>query len=223
MTKGKMTRIIMGINVLVFILMTVSGGSQNTGTLLKFNAMNKALVFQGEWWRMFCAIFIHIGFFHLLMNMYFLNNVGGTFEMLFGSRNFLIIYILTGLMGNLLTYAFGDLNTVSAGASTSLYGMFGLALGIMINYRDNDILRQFGSSFITIIVINVIYSFMVPGIGIRGHLGGLLGGFILAGAFPIMNMELSTTTRVISLVAYVAIALGFIYIGNRSVMDLLWK
>ena len=119
MTKGKMTRIIMGINVLVFILMTVSGGSQNTGTLLKFNAMNKALVFQGEWWRMFCAIFIHIGFFHLLMNMYFLNNVGGTFEMLFGSRNFLIIYILTGLMGNLLSYAFGDLNTVSAGASVA--------------------------------------------------------------------------------------------------------
>lgn len=124
-------------------------------------------------------------------------------------------------MGNLLTYAFGDLNTVSAGASTSLYGMFGLALGIMINYRDNDILRQFGSSFITIIVINVIYSFMVPGIGVKGHLGGLLGGFILAGAFPIMNMELPTTTRVISLIAYVAIALGFIYIGNRSVMDLL--
>src|SRR5690625_5288684 len=114
MTKGKMTRILLGINVLVFILMTVSGGSENIGTLLKFNAMNKALVFKGEWWRMFCAIFIHIGFFHLLMNMYFLNNVGGTFEALFGSRNFLIIYILTGLMGNLLTYAFGDLNTVSA-------------------------------------------------------------------------------------------------------------
>lgn len=218
MTKGKMTRILMGINVLVFILMTVSGGSENISNLVRFQAMNKVLVFQGEWWRMFCAIFIHIGIFHLLMNMYFLNSIGGIFESLYGSRNFLIIYILTGLMGNLLTYAFGDINTVSAGASTALYGLIGLALGIMLNYRDNDILMQFGRSFLPIVVINVIYSFMMPGIGITGHLGGLLGGFILAGAFPIMNMDISSTTRLISIVAFVAIAIGLVYIGNRSIV-----
>lgn len=221
MAKGKMTRILMAINVIVFILMTVTGGSENIENLLRFNAMSKIHVYQGEWWRLFCPIFIHIGFFHLLMNMYFLNSVGDTFESLYGSLNFLIIYLLCGIMGNLFTYAFGEITSVSAGASTSLYGLFGLALGIMFNYRDNEFLRQFGSSFIGIVAINIIYSFMVPGIGITGHIGGLLGGFILAGFFPIMNMTLPTSTKIIAIIAFALIAMGFIYIGNKSVAQAL--
>lgn len=217
MARGKMTRILMAINVIVFILMTVTGGSENIDNLLRFNAMSKIHVYQGEWWRIFCPIFIHIGIFHLLMNMYFLNTIGDVFEGLYGSWNFLIIYLLCGIMGNLFTYAFGEVSSVSAGASTALYGLFGLALGIMFNYRDNEILRQFGSSFIGIVAINIIYSFMVPGIGVTGHIGGLLGGFILAGFFPVINMELPTTTRIMTAIAFVAIAIGFIYIGNKSV------
>lgn len=132
----------------------------------------------------FCPIFIHIGIIHLLMNMYFLNNVGDVFESLYGSTKFLIIYLLCGIMGNLFTYAFGEVTSVSAGASTSLYGLFGLALGIMFNYRDNEFLRQFGSSFIGIVAINIIYSFMVPGIGITGHIGGLFGRIYSCRIFP---------------------------------------
>lgn len=218
MTKEKMTRMLMGVNVLVFIVMTISGGSENVENLVRFQAMNKLLVFQGQWWRMFCSNFIHIGIFHLLMNMYFLNSIGGAFENLFGSLNFLIIYLLTGLMGNFSTYAFGEMNTVSAGASTSLYGLIGLGLGIMLNYRDNHFLMQFGRSFLPIILINILYSFMVPGISMAGHLGGLLGGFILAGTFPIINTNLSISTRVISIIAFVAISIGFIYIGNKSII-----
>lgn len=221
MAKGKMTRILMGINILVFILMTVTGGSENIENLLRFNAMSKIYVYYGEWWRLFCPIFIHIGIIHLLMNMYFLNSVGDTFESLYGSLNFLIIYLLCGIMGNLFTYAFGEITSVSAGASTSLYGLFGLALGIMFNYRDNEFLRQFGSSFIGIVALNIIYSFMVPGIGITGHIGGLLGGFILAGFFPIMNMTLPTSTKIIAIIAFALIAMGFIYIGNKSVAQAL--
>lgn len=221
MLKGKMTKILLGINVLVFIIMTLKGGSENIQNLVSFQAMNKVLVYKGQWWRLFTAMFIHIGIFHLLMNMYFLYSIGGVFESLYGARNFLIIYILTGLMGNLFTYAFGDINSVSAGASTALYGLIGLGLGIMLNYRDNDLLMQFGRSFLPIVVINIIYSFTMPGIGITGHLGGLLGGFILAGLFPIMNIDISLTTRIISLVIFVLVAIGFIYIGNRSIIDLL--
>ena len=91
--KTKVTRTLIIINAIIFIFMTLAGGSQNISTLIKFNAMNKILVANGQWWRLFSSMFIHIGILHLLMNMYFLNIVGETFEMLYGSKNFLLIYL----------------------------------------------------------------------------------------------------------------------------------
>lgn len=200
--KTKVTRTLIIINAIIFIFMTFAGGSQNISTLIKFNAMNKILVANGQWWRLFCSMFIHIGILHLLMNMYFLNIVGETFEMLYGSKNFLLIYLACGLMGNLITYAFGSAYTVSAGASTSLYGLFGLALGIIINYKNDTVLKSFGKSFITIILINIIYSFINPSIGVLGHLGGLLGGFLFSGIIPVKNRTISKQRKIISLIIF---------------------
>lgn len=217
MAKTKMTRILMLINVVVFLAMTLTGGSQSIENLIRFNAMVKPLVYQGEWWRIFTAQFLHIGLFHLLMNMYFLNNIGPLFERLYGSYNFLLIYLLAGIMGNLFTYAFGSVNSVSAGASTSLYGLLGLAIGIMLNYKNDEILRSFGASFISIVVINVIYSFMMPKVGVMGHLGGLLAGLVLSGIFPIINRSLDKNTITLSLIVFIVLLIAFIYIGNKSV------
>lgn len=218
MAKTKMTRILMAICVIVFALMSISGGSKSIENLIRFNAMSKALVYHGERWRLFCAMFIHIGIIHLFMNMYFLNIMGPIFERLYGPRNFLIIFILSGLMGNLFTYAFGSTRTVSAGASTALYGLLGLAIGIMINYRSDEILRSFGASFISIVVINIVYSLLMPGVGVLGHLGGFISGVILSGIIPIINRELSMPRTVFSLVLYIALGVIFVVIGNRSML-----
>ena len=121
-------------------------------------------------------------------------------------------------MGNLLTFAFGESNTISAGASTSLYGLFGLALGIMLNYRGDEILRNFGASFLTVIAINIIYSLASPSVGILGHLGGLLAGVLLAGIFPVINRSLATSTQTISIVAFVVLAILFVRIGMQSMV-----
>lgn len=214
--ETKVTTVLMIINIAVFAIMTLTGGSESIGNLVRFGAMVKPLFHQGEWWRVFTAAFIHIGFFHILFNMYFLYNIGPLFERLYGSINFLIIYILAGVMGNLFTYAFGEANTVSAGASTSLYGMFGLAIGLMINYKDDEILRGLGASFLSIIVINIVYSLLAPGIGIQGHMGGFLAGVLLAGIFPVVNRQLPKTTIIISLIAFIILAFLFIRIGNKS-------
>lgn len=216
MAKTKMTRTLIIINLAVFLLMTASGGTESIDNLVRFNAMVKPLVYSGQWWRVFTAQFIHIGFFHILMNMYFLNTIGPIFEKLYGPRNFLIIYLISGVMGNLFTYAFGSPNTVSAGASTSLYGLLGLAIGIMVAYKDDEILRSFGASFVSVVVINLIYSILMPRVGILGHLGGFIGGFVLAGIFPIVNREISTMRVNLSILLLIALAFIFIYIGNRS-------
>ena len=213
-----MTNALLIINIAVFAIMTLTGGSQSTANLIRFGAVNKSLIVDGQWWRLFTASFIHIGFAHILFNMYFLYQLGPVFERLYGSRNFLIIYLLAGIMGNLLTFAFGESNTISAGASTSLYGLFGLALGIMLNYRGDEILRNFGASFLTVIAINIIYSLASPSVGILGHLGGLLAGVLLAGIFPVINRSLATSTQTISIVAFVVLAILFVRIGMQSMV-----
>ncbi len=213
---SKVTYILMAINIIVFAIMTLTGGSENTANLIRFGANVKPLVAGGEYWRLFTASFIHIGMFHILFNMYFLYQIGPTFERLYGSFNFLIIYLLAGIMGNLFSYAFAGANSISAGASTSLYGIFGLSLGLMIHYKDDQILHSFGASFISIIAINIIYSLMSPRVGINGHIGGLLGGLLLAGVFPVINRSLPTSTLIISVAAFVILAYLFIRIGNNS-------
>ena len=216
--ESKVTNALLIINIAVFAIMTLTGGSQSTANLIRFGAVNKSLIVDGQWWRLFTASFIHIGFAHILFNMYFLYQLGPVFERLYGSRNFLIIYLLAGIMGNLLTFAFGESNTISAGASTSLYGLFGLALGIMLNYRGDEILRNFGASFLTVIAINIIYSLASPSVGILGHLGGLLAGVLLAGIFPVINRSLATSTQTISIVAFVVLAILFVRIGMQSMV-----
>lgn len=193
--KGKATTSLILINIIIFIIMRMNGSTLETNTLLKYGAMQNILVFNGQYWRLFTAMFIHIGIMHLIMNMFFLYTVGDIFEFIYGPKNFLILYLLTGIFGNIFTYTFGDSTTVSAGASTALYGLFGLALGIRKVHKDNPVLNKFGSSFVTIIIINVVYSLISPGVSILGHLGGLIGGYILAHTIPVNNMSIKKETK----------------------------
>lgn len=218
LSQAKVTSGLMIINIIVFIMMTLSGGSENIENLIRFGANSKILVAEGEWWRLFTASFIHIGFFHILFNMYFFYSLGPVFERLFGSMNFLIIYLIAGIFGNLLSFAFGSPYTVSAGASTSLYGMLGLAIGLMATYRDDEIIRSFGASFISVVVINVIYSLLAPGVGIYGHLGGFVAGFLLAGIFPILGRDIASPRRLVSLVILLVASFALYRIGARSML-----
>ena len=86
----------------------------------------------------------------------------------------------------------------------------------MINYKDDEILRGLGASFISIIAINIVYSLLAPGIGIQGHMGGFLAGVLLAGIFPVVNRQLPRTTVFISLAALLILAFLFVRIGNNS-------
>ena len=218
LSQAKVTSGLIIINIIVFIMMTLSGGSENIENLIRFGANSKILVAEGEWWRLFTASFIHIGFFHILFNMYFFYSLGPVFERLFGSMNFLIIYLIAGIFGNLLSFAFGSPYTVSAGASTSLYGMLGLAIGLMATYRDDEIIRSFGASFISVVVINVVYSLLAPGVGIYGHLGGFIAGFLLAGIFPILGREIASPKRLVSLIILLVASFVLYRIGARSML-----
>lgn len=218
MKKKRVTYILIAINILVFALMSMTGGSENSSVLIRFGAMNRGLVINGEWWRVFLPIFIHIGTVHLLMNCYSLYILGGVFENLYGSAKFTIIYLLSGIMGNLFTFAFGSIYSISAGASTSLYGLFGLAIALFVFYQKEENIKRFGASFMGIIAINILYSFTNPSIGILGHLGGLVGGFILGGILPIRNRRINAKIKMLMTIIFIALIVFLVYAG----VNLLW-
>ena len=137
-------------------------------------------------WRLLAAMFVHIGLQHFVLNMITLYFLGRIAEDLFGSKAFLALYLLSGLMGNLFVLAFSP-EVVAAGASTALFGIFGAIASLRFIARSPYI-QYLSQSYTSLILINILFSFM-PGISLAGHLGGLVGGGILAFVFPVYGEQ----------------------------------
>lgn len=177
--KPIVTYTLIGICILLFILMYIFGnGSEDKYTLIKFGANLDRLVRAGDYYRLFTSIFLHIGIIHLLCNMFSLYAIGKEIENLFGKVKYLIIFVLSGISGSLLSIAFTH-NTISAGASGAIFGLLGALLYFGYYYRAylGAVIR---SSIIPIIVINLVIGFLTPGIDNAAHIGGLICGVLTA-------------------------------------------
>ena len=154
-------------------------------------------------WRLLAAVFVHIGLQHFVLNMVTLYFLGRIAEDLFGSKAFLVLYILSGLMGNLFVMTFSP-EVVAAGASTALFGIFGAIASLRFIARSPYI-QYLSQSYTSLILVNILFSFM-PGISLAGHLGGLVGGGILAFVFPVYGERDSVkkTWRLGALLLYIA-------------------
>lgn len=174
-TDALVTKALIGINLAVYLLELATGGSLNGtgGTAFEKGALFVGNEFiglaAGEWWRLITAGFLHAGLFHLGMNMLLLWWFGAELERGLGRLRFLAIYfvsLLAGSAGAILL----DPQVATVGASGAVFGLFGAAF---ILERQAGITR--GPAF-TIIVLNLVLSFLIPGISIGGHIGGLVGG-----------------------------------------------
>lgn len=209
------TWILIGVTVLVFIAETLTGGSQSSQVLFRFGANMNWLVRQGDWWRLIMPIFIHIGFMHLAVNMFTLYYIGGMLEQIIGHWRFALIYILSGISGNLMSFAFSRLNSLSAGASTSLFGLFGVYIALGVVFKDNLYFRQTGRQFATLAIFNFVIDLFANGIDIWGHVGGLIGGFILllATALPQQRQRQGRWLAPIAILGFLAICGLLLRIG----------
>ena len=123
-------------------------------------------------------MFLHIGLFHLICNMYSLYIIGNSVENFFGKWKYLIIYFISGISGSILSLAFSH-NTILAGASGAIFGLLGALLYFGYYYRAY--LGSAGkNAIIQVILINLLIGFMVPGISNAAHIGGLVGGILSA-------------------------------------------
>ena len=138
-------------------------------------------------------------------------------EEIFGSKQFFFLYLLSGMMGNLFVFAFTP-KTLAAGASTSLYGLF--AAIIVLRYATRNLyIQQLGQSYLTLFVINIIGSVMIPGISLAGHIGGAVGGAFLTVIFPVKweRRMYSTSQRIGATLLFVALAVFLFYKGMSYV------
>lgn len=169
------------LNVLIYVIMlTVSRSGLNefdVQTLLKFGANYKPLVLDGEYWRLIASAFLHDGLLHLICNMYALFVLGPQLENFFGKTRFAIIYLFSAIAGNLMSLVFSD--AVSVGASGAIFGLFGSLLYFGYYYRVylGNVLR---TQLIPVIMINLLFGLVTPGIDNAAHIGGLIGGIFIS-------------------------------------------
>lgn len=173
------TYVIIGINLFLFLLMYIFGnGSEDSETLIKFGSLTKFHVsYLGEYYRLITSGFLHIGIIHLAFNNYALYIIGAQIEGFFGKIKYLIIYLFSILIGNLLSLLF--IEGISAGASGGIFGLLGAMVYFGYHYRV-----YFGtvikSQILPLIAINLLIGFSLSGINNFAHMGGLVGGVLAA-------------------------------------------
>lgn len=189
----------------VFIGEIFMGGSENNYTLMKMGAMsNYAVVAGHQWWRLFTAQFLHIGVLHLVSNAVIIYYMGQYMEPILGHIRFLIVYLLAGIGGNLLSLAFSSDSAISAGASTALFGLFGAMTAIGLRNMKNPLISFLGRQAFVLAVINIALDIFAPNIDIQGHIGGFVAGFLLAIVVGDKTMKkYNTKWRVLALAALI--------------------
>ena len=175
-----LTYALLAINVVMFGLAQLAGGTEDPDVLLDFGAMFGPLISQGEYWRLLTAMFLHSGLMHLGSNSLGLFIFGHLVERSYGHERFFLIYVLAGLAGSVTSYLFNSI-AIAAGASGAIFGVVGALAAFLVVQR-----RTFGkhaqNSLIgigIIVAINIFIGLSTPGIDNWAHGGGLVAGFIL--------------------------------------------
>jgi len=207
------TYIFLGVNLAIFLLMALAGGSTNESTLMAFGVKSNPAIAQGEWWRFITPIFIHIGMLHLFFNSYALWIVGPQVEKLYGPARFVILYLLTGIAGVCASYFYHP-ETISAGASGAIFGLFGVLLVFGVRYRNSIppfFKRAVGTGVLPVIIINLIIGFTIRIVDNSAHIGGLLAGAALAALVPYQKPGAETPGifRAIQMVLLSAVVVSF--------------
>lgn len=176
-----LTSLFLIMNVLVFAWMTWQGGSTNPDVLVHSGAYFRPAILEGEIYRLATAVFVHIGWEHLLFNGFSILIFAPGLEMILGKWRYLIVYLLTGITGFIATLLFSP-TVLAAGASGAIFGVYGF-YAYLVRYRKDIMDRYSRQIIMPILVFGIISTFVFPGISVTGHLGGLVSGYLLGYMF----------------------------------------
>jgi membrane associated rhomboid family serine protease len=205
------TKVLLGAIIVMFIVeigaspATSLFGGPSERVLFRLGAMYPPAVAEGQYWRLFSAMFLHAGLFHLLFNAYALWIFGQVVEEEYGTPWMLALYFLTGFLASVTSYALGPVNMLAVGASGAIFGLFGAF--VAYNYRRRHLALASARlrSAVALILLNMFLAFAIPGIDWRAHLGGLVagvvGGYVVEGVGPRQSRAVLRTLGLLSMIA----------------------
>lgn len=175
---------LIAINVLVFLAMVASGISFTEPTafdVFRWGAdYGPATLGAHQYWRLLTSMFLHFGIIHIGFNMYVLYQIGPFIEICFGRIRYLLIYFIAGLAGSVASI-FIHPNSVSAGASGAIFGLYGAVFGFLLINRHTlnpAAIKSIARSAGIFVLYNVVYGAMSRTTDLSAHFGGLIAGFL---------------------------------------------
>ena len=187
----------MAISIIMFML---TEGGYSTEKLIAYGANVGSLVKAGEYVRLVTCMFLHAGIMHIILNMYSLFAVGPKVEDFFGRWKYLVIYFLSGISGSLLSVGLNG-NVISVGASGAIFGLFGALVYFGYSYRGY-IGTMIKGQIVPVVCYNLLMGFLIPGIDMWGHVGGLVGGLMAANMLGTIENKKYNPSNIILTIIY---------------------
>ena len=172
------------VNVLVFLYEIYAGGWNDPEVLHRIGALEPdAVVAQGEYWRLFTALFLHAGFLHLAFNLFALYVLGPPLERSIGTIRFLTCYLISGIASSAGVVALTEIGLVResqlVGASGCILGVVGAWAGLLLRHRHAPFAKQRLANIGLIVAIQIAFDLSTPQISMPAHMCGLVAGFFL--------------------------------------------
>lgn len=211
--KYPATAVLIAINIFFFSITFTQGNTPQA--LINLGALFPPHIgILHQYWRLMTATFLHSSIMHLLTNMFSLYFVGTLLEPIFDKERFVGVYLLSGVMGNAFSFAFGSSFHVSVGASSAIFGYFVSVILLTKLAPHHRGVRALSRQFMFVILINAVFSF-TPNVDFLAHLGGAIGGVI---AFYIMGYFQNDRMKQIQLLmVYSIVVIILIIIGTKGV------
>jgi len=186
-TPGLVTKALVGVNLLVFVLILATGGSNGTllprfaliplGSVYLVNGQPQFVdgVADGAYWQLLTSMFTHVELWHIGFNMLALYVLGPQLEAILGRSRYLALYLLSGLVGSATVYWLAPEHSVTVGASGALFGLMAALLVVAVKVRGDV------QGLLVLVAVNAAITAFGHGfISWQGHLGGFVGGVVLA-------------------------------------------
>jgi membrane associated rhomboid family serine protease len=219
------TTVLVGINVLVFAAMVVTGVSPvqpSIAQLVSWGANFGPLTLSGEFWRMFTSNYVHIGIIHIGLNMWCLWNLGALAERIFDPWTYIVVYVACGLAGSLNSLYWHPVG-VGAGASGAIFGLAGaLIAALYLGHLPvpRSAIQGTLRSLLTFAGYNLLFGAIGSGIDNSAHIGGLIFGLAVGAALAhhlTSGPDVRRTWRTyIAIASILVIVTGTSYLRKRN-------
>lgn len=204
---GPVVRGLIVINALVFVAALVPGLAELVEPLIQYNFR----VTSGRWWTLLSAAFVHFELWHIGFNMYALYRLGPQLESQLGAGPFLGVYLTSAVTGGIAGYILGGPGFGQVGASGAIYGLAGLLMYAWWPER-NQRRGDRGWQFVLLLVgVGIVLPIVFPQwrLSWQGHLGGLIGGLMIAAGWDLFPLD-SRRAKILFAIAPGVLILGLV-------------